>query len=199
MRWPTFDKYDFLATKVMLGLAALLTTFAATILPVATWLRGDPLKWQLSTIPSTASVTGMEPAQGVSISIGAGVQAKIADASTSAWLASLAPGLISTVSVLLMVGLLVRLLQRIQTGSPFVAQSVRALRMIGVTIFVGSSLSALATGVAESVVSSEALRGAFGFSFEAPIALLLGALLVLALAEAFAQGIRLAADVEGLV
>ncbi len=184
---------------MILGLAALLTAFGGLILPLFTWLRGGALEWDLSAIGSHATVTGLQPADGVRVSVESGVHVKILDASASAWLASMMPGVIATVSVVIVVLLLGRLVQRIQLGSPFVGESLRALRTIALTMFLGSWTAAFAATVAEKIISAEALTDSFSFTFEAPIALTLAALLVLALAEAFAQGIRLQDDVEGLV
>ncbi len=57
----------------------------------------------------------------------------------------------------------------------------------------------LCTGVADSVVTSRALRDVVSFGFTVPFVPIIAAFLVLALAEAFAQGVRLQDDVEGLV
>ena len=200
----TFDRWDFLATRVALATIAVATTVFAVVLPVVQWLRGQPLSWRVETHrETTLSPTDVTPRDGVELVWPGSLDVSIPEASAWAWSVSLLPGLAIAAIIVTVVGALWRLLGQIQAGRPFGASSVALLRTIGGALMTGALLLFGVTGFANGVVLEAAaeLSGPpiLTFEFQLPALLLTGGLVVAAMAEAFAYGTELADDVEGLV
>jgi hypothetical protein len=89
---------------------------------------------------------------------------------------------------------------QIETGRPFTASSLLALRAAGMVVVTASVAVPLVSGWATARVMDRALSGGTsGISFTFQPLWLLAGVLVLVLAEAFRTGIRLTDDVDGLV
>jgi hypothetical protein len=200
MHLPVFDRMDFWLTKAVLALVGVAVPVLAVGLPLTTWWRGEPLRWDLDGLGDSGAPEGLVPAEGVRLRTTHAVVVQIDDPGTVPWLASLLPGVLLSVAVGLAVWLLLRLVRRIEQGKPFVVASAMALRLLGATILLGSLAVSLGLGVADSVIGQRAVDGAdLLFTFEVPFLAFIGALVTLALAEAFVQAARLQDDVEGLV
>ena len=199
MKLPTFDRTDFLLTKLMIAAVAVGVPLASVGTPLARWATGQALHWQVpgpgaTRVPADLALRAGADARGTDTLL-----LRINGAGTGTWLATLLPALALSVTVVLGAWLLLRLVQRIEHGQPFVAASAQALRLLSMVVLVGSLAVAFCTGVADSVVTERALRDVVSFGFTVPFVSVIAAFLVLALAEAFAQGVRLQDDVEGLV
>ena len=99
---------------------------------------------------------------------------------------------------------LLRLLSSIEAQRPFAYAAVRSLRVIGATLLGGAALVTLAGSFANVAVLDAAvdLQGdtqTFSFDFGNALLVAAAGLVCAAVAEAFAHGIKLADDVEGLV
>ena len=201
----TFDRWDFLGTRVVLGVIALAVTGTGVIAPVIQWLRGEPLTWQLQTGKTDEVVTDQLVARsGVRLEWPGTANVSIEDADTGTWLASIAPSALLALGTLIVVLALLRLLSSIEARQPFAPAAVRSLRVTGVTLLVGAVLVTLAGAAANAAVLRAAadLQGdPTTFTLDLGPALMVAAagLVCAALAEAFAHGIRLAHDVAGLV
>jgi hypothetical protein len=92
------------------------------------------------------------------------------------------------------------LLRSVRDGDPFTGANVRRLRAIGLLLVLGAPVAALVMQACDQWLASTATTGGLGFvklSFPSggPVA----GLGVFVLAEVFAHGARLRADVEGTV
>lgn len=198
-----FDRMDFFLTKALLAIVAVAVPVFSIGLPLAGWVRNRPLEWQLDGpdgLEATAVPDRLVAQDGVSLRGAESVVVRIEEAGAGPWVSVLLPGVLLSLAVGLAAWLLLRLLQRIEQREPFAAASATACRLLGATILLGSLAVSLALGLADAVIAQRALDGAaLGFAFEVPFVAFVAALLMLALAEAFAQGARLQHDVEGLV
>ena len=200
MRAPTFDRGDFTVTKLLVGAVGVGVPVFTLLLPLWGWLTAGPLAYEFSDVGRPALQPGLRLDDGVSLQGGSTVGVRIEGASTSTWLVSLLPGVLLSVMGVTIAVVLLRLVQRIQAGTPFVAASARSLRLVGFVLLGGTIALGVGTGIADRVVRSRTftesdVATSFTFSF-LPV---LAGLLVLALAEAFAQGVRIQDDLEGLV
>jgi hypothetical protein len=200
MRLPFFDRLDFLMTKALLAIVGVGVPVISIGWPLVSWLRDEPLRWTLDGLGVTTVPDRLVPLGGVSLRGADTITVRIEDAGAGAWMATLLPGLLLSVAVGLVAWLLLRVVQRIERSEPFVSASAVALRLVGATILLGSLAVSLGLGAADVVITGRALEGADpDFGFEVNFIAFVAALLMLALAEAFAQGARLQKDVEGLV
>lgn len=200
MRLPLFDRVDFWTTKLLLALVGVAMPVFSVGWPLVSWLRDQPLRWDLEGFGPTTAPDRLVPQDGVMLRGAETVVVRIDHAGAGAWLATLLPGLILSIAVGLVAWLLLRLVRRIELGQPFVAASATSLRLVGTTVLLGSVAVSLGVGLADTVVTQRAFDGvADTFGFDVPFMAVIIALLLLALAEAFAQGVRLQDDVDGLV
>ena len=198
MRAPRFDRSDFVLTKGLLVLLALGLPALTVGGPLVAWWRGRPLTWELDGLSATLVPPDLRPSSGVRLSGTGTVGVSIPSAATSTWLASLLPGLALSATGLVIAWQLLRVVRRIEQRRAFVASTASAFRVIALALFLGSLVLAVAQGVADAQISQRALSMG-DFEVTVPLLPSVGALLVLALAEAFGQGARLQDDVEGLV
>ena len=200
-----FSRFDFVVTRGILGLVALATPVLTLAVPVWSWVGGRPLTWTADVDPSNAQLSGFgSTATGTEVDWNGTALISLAHASTSVRIYTLAPAVLLCLAVVAVALLLIRLTGRVQRSEAFVTDSVRSLRLIAWTIIMGW----LATSLAGNVASAAVLDAAFPdqpptltltpFS-GAGLLMLLTGMLVGVIAEAFAQGTRLANDVDGLV
>ena len=114
------------------------------------------------------------------------------------------PGVLLAIATVIVAVALLRLLASIEAQRPFAPAAVRSLRITGATLLAGSILVTLAGSLANVAVLSAAvdLQGdptTFTLEFGPSLVIAAAGLVCAALAEAFAHGIKLADDVEGLV
>lgn len=200
-----FDRWDFLATRILLIVSVAITALFNVVLPLADWLRGRPLIWQLQTAFRPRADQLKPGVHGVHDGT---VTVSITDAPAGTWVATLVPGLITCLIAGVLVWLVWRLLGGIQAGHPFVAGSVTWLRAIAATLILGPIPLGAAFGFANGSVTNAAISQIpptpiIFLTIDASASngwLLVGlGLLVAAIAEAFAKGARLQEDVDGLV
>lgn len=200
----TFDRWDFLSTKVLIVLAGLLVPIFTLLVPAAMWAQNKPLEW--------AGPTGQdEKARSAEAIAKSGTEAhwadqavvKITDASTEVWMASLLPGAVLTLVTLSICWFLYRLITGIQREKEFTSASVWALRGIALSLLIGAAAYTVVTGIADDIVMNSAVNGPetalITISIVGPILISVVALIIAAIAEAFAHGAKIQDDVEGLV
>jgi hypothetical protein len=126
-------------------------------------------------------------------------------ASVGLWLITLLPAFVLVVAVSAVALLLLRTMRETYAGRPFSEHGVRRLRLVAVVVGTAAITVPLLSSVSSHAIVARVLpdqaRGVVdGWDlFGATLPWLVVALLVLALAEAFAIGVRLADDVDGLV
>lgn len=203
LRLPAFDRWDYLGTRVLLIASAVATLVVTVLLPVVEWARGRPLVSTVLVDGDPPAVTDPPLLAGAEATWDRAATVSLGDASTGAWLASLLPGVVLSVAVLLVVAGLVRLVAGIQRDGGLSDGSVTTLRVVAVTVIAAPWALSLAAGIAEDRVRTEAFGGSGAtVSFEvtgAMLALTVLGLVIAALAEAFRRGASLEHDVDGLV
>ena len=120
------------------------------------------------------------------------------------WLASIVPGALVAIATVIVVLALLRLLASIEAQQPFAQAAVRSLRVTGATLLGAAVLVTVAGSLANLAVLRAAadLQGdPTAFTLELGPAMVISAagLVCAALAQAFAHGMALADDLEGLV
>lgn len=201
----TFDRWDYLATRIVLGVVAVVVVGASVIAPLLQMWKGQPLAWQLETGVTDALVTDkLDARAGAELTWPGIVDVRIDDAGTGTWLATIAPGAVLALGTIVVVAALLRLLSSIESPSPFAPAAVRSLRVVGATLLIGSLLLTVASSFADQAVMDAAIDltgDQVSFTLDLGMVVVFGAagLLCAALAEAFNHGIGLADDVEGLV
>jgi hypothetical protein len=196
-----FGRGDFIATKLVLVVVTM-AAVASTIGPrLLAWLRGDALQAQLDTGVHGAG-GALEARAGVELEWSSLADVTIPDPSASTWLISMLPGLAVTFAVALAAVLLWLVVSRVQRDAPFDAVSVRLLRGLSV---VGVAYAFIAPSL-EAASNSALLRAAvvqpgthFEIGFGVQLTVLVASLVCATMAEAFAVGVRMQRDVEGLV
>jgi len=200
-----FDRWDFLGTRLVLVSIAVAVTGFGVVAPFLQWFRGEPLTWQLQTGKTGDVVNDQVAARpGVELTWPGTADATIDNAGAGIWLASIVPGALLAIITLIVVLALLRLLSSIENRQPFAEAAVRSLRVVGVTLLGGALLVTVAGSLANVAVLTAAaeLQGdptSFTLELGPSIVVAAAGLVCAALAEAFAQGIELADDVEGLV
>lgn len=199
-----FSRWDFLVTRIILALVAVAVPLLAVGWPLLTWVRGRPLRWSGEVDPAIAVLRGPATSPGAHVDWTGQVAVRLDRAPTSAWIYSLVPGIALSVAVVVVAVLLLRLTGRVQRSEAFVAESVRALRLVALAVVLGWLCTSMAADVASSAVLAAAFPGeedhlVVTLLSGSGLAVPLAALLIGVVAEAFAQAARLAEDVDGLV
>jgi hypothetical protein len=200
----TFDRWDFLGTRIVLGVVALGSATVGVVVPLARMVQGEPLIRQLDTGRTDALVTDeLTVNRGAALTWPGIADASIEDAGVGTWLTSILPGAVLATGAVIVVLALLRLLSSIEAGAPFAPAAVRSLRIVGATLLVGSVLVTVADAFADRAVLEAAVilesEATFTLDLRMVVIFAGAGLVCAALAEAFARGIELAADVEGLV
>jgi hypothetical protein len=195
----SFSRGDYLATKVLLVVTAVLVSALALLPGLLGWLRGRPLE-----------VSGQDPAgaAGPEVVGMPGVVGRrtgevvwsVLDPSVGQRLVALLPAVLTAVVVVGAAVVLWRLVVTTQQGQPFDARAVRQLRVLGVLVL-GYAVVATFAGpfVLLAVLwSVPAPLVSFTLDLSGLFPLVVG-LLLLVLAEGFRVGDRLRADADGLV
>ncbi len=128
------------------------------------------------------------------------VTAVLADPGPAQRLLALLPAALAITAIVAGLLLLRRLLLRAGDGDPFTAAGVRDLRLLGGVLLAGAVVFQLidfvvSTALVSASAATDVATAEATFSF----AWILGAVLVLALAEIWAAGVRMRADLEGVV
>ena len=203
MKLWEFDRWDFLVTRIALGLVIVAAPLFGVVLPFARLFGDRPLRWYGDTgqggdLPPEL----VQPGPGGDVVWNGDASVSIPDPSIGLELLSLVPTFLGVAAATFVAYLLLRLLTRIQRGEPFVESSVRSLRLISVTVLIGGAVTPIANAIVNAEIMQRATQEAspmVQFDVGAVISWGLVALLIAAVAEAFAQGVRMSRDVEGLV
>lgn len=189
-------------SRIVLMVGAVLTLIGTIGLPIVEWVSHDPLEWtgrvaNARSLP--ADLAG--PSDGVRLAWDGTAAITLEDPTARDRLMALLPGAVAGGAIVAVLLLLIGLLNRIQAGSPFVPASVRTLRIIAVVIALAGAVVPILDMAASTHIVGTAVADA---SSPPPTAFLnfawfAVALLLYSLAEAFAHGVRMARDVEGLV
>lgn len=123
----------------------------------------------------------------------------IEDARPNQVYVSLARDLVAVTLVVAILWLMRLLLRSVREGDPFTAANVRRLRAIGFLLVVGAPIAYLVAFACEQWLAASSPPGELGATFTLPGAGPAVGLGVFVLAEVFAHGARLRADVEGTV
>ena len=198
-----FDRWDFLVTRIALGLVIVAAPLFGVVLPFARLFGDRPLRWYGDTgqggdLPPEL----VQPGPGGDVVWNGDASVSIPDPSIGLELLSLVPTFLGVAAATFVAYLLLRLLTRIQRGEPFVESSVRSLRLISVTVLIGGAVTPIANAIVNAEIMQRATQEASPMvqgDVGAIISWGLVALLIAAVAEAFAQGVRMSRDVEGLV
>jgi Protein of unknown function (DUF2975) len=198
-----FSQVDDILTRLLLMALAAVTAVLAVGVPVAEWLRGEPLRWEATTASSGALPTSLaSPGGGARLTWNGDSQVSLDHAGTGLWLLTLLPGLLLSLVVVIVVIQLLRVMSRLHRGIPFASASVGALRWIAVALLAGTGAVKITGSLANAAVVHRALPSSpisFTILSGGQVVLVVSGLVAAMLAAAFAQGQRLAAEVEGLV
>jgi hypothetical protein len=165
------------------------------------WQGGDGLKdvfpWKDTSDGSRDAITGLPPVQ---LGHWESIELTFWAPTWPDRLGFAGPQLATQVLILLVLWLLWRIVRTVPTAEVFTPANAGRMAWIGLTVAVGgSAVQLLGYAAHKAIIARSAAAGivdvAFSFSF---LPVVVGAV-VLLLAEVFRQGIRLRADVDGLV
>jgi len=196
--WLTFDRADFIATKVFLGVAVVGAVLFGLTGPLLGAVNGAPLQMSYTT----AVPGGIALPRGAAPDGNATLTLLLDDATAVERLAQALPGLMVAAMTIAVAWLILQLLRSTQAQEPFTRRNVRRINTIALIIGLGGMLWQLATAFADNAIYTTGRVPDPGYlPFEAtfsPFPLL--AMFVIALiGEAFRRGVVLRDDVEGLV
>lgn len=200
MKNPTsFSRGDYLATKVLLVVAAVLVSAVSLLPGLLAWVRGRPLQ-VTGQDPTGAPPPEVPGAPGVVGRRTGEVVWSVLDPSAAQRLVALVPAVLTALVVVGAAVVLWRLVVTTQQGRPFDRRAVRRLRVLGVLVLVYAVVATFADPFVLLAVlwSVQAPLVAFTLDLSGLLPLVL-ALVLLVLAESFRVGLRLRDDVEGLV
>lgn len=193
-----FGKSDQWLLWLGFGVLAVAAVFAYLVQPVGRWIHADPVP------VSYQGRFGSAPLDRAGLTYD--VQEATAQIpGTDAWvhLLDLAPGLLAVLLIAAGGSQLVGLGRSIATGNPFDRRNVRRLRVGAAACIVGGAAMPVAQSVSEIAAIDRAgltdILRPDGFSVHVSLAPLLAGLLLGLLAEAFAAGSRMRADLEGVI
>lgn len=189
--WARFDRGDQIATAILLWLIVGFSAGYAVFISLDWMLRRQvtltevPLEVGEDTA-GTGRVVGM-PSGNVLVE---GV-------STGHFALLMVPVLLGLAATVWGAVLLQRLLKDLGRGEPFSRANVSRLRIVALLLMVVPLFADMAYAMARSTLMSA--QGVDGFVFSFSPGWLLAGILVAAVAQAFASGAKLRADVDGLV
>ena len=196
--WLTFDQRDYLATKIVLGIAVA----GAVLLGLGRLVVGAVTNAPLPVSYTTTLPDGMTLPRGATLDGYATMRLLLNDATPGERLGQAIPGLLVVAMTIAVAWLLFRLLCSIQAAEPFTSRNVCRVNTIALIVGLGGSLVQLAQGFADSAITTSGrLPGSGAVIYLGTFTPLpLGIMLVIALVgEAFRRGVVLRRDVEGLV
>jgi hypothetical protein len=179
---------------------------ASVVLTVVAFFRDRSVHWTTKTGEFGMAVPGYlgDPLPGTAASAQGNLSVSIEKPSAGLWWLDALPDLLAAVTMTVVAWILLRLVLDTYVGKPFVAKSARGLRTIALVLAVAAFAIPISGAVANTRIMPRVFPNAdptFGSSWQVAttVTWLLVAVLVLAIAEAFRIGSRLAEDVEGLV
>jgi hypothetical protein len=196
--WLVFSRVDYLLTKVILGVAVLGVALFGLVRPILEASQAAPLAVSYTTPVSS----GIELPRGASLDGPATMQLLLADATPGERLAQAVPGVLLAATTIAVCWLLFQLLRSTEAGEPFTRPNVRRINTIAIIVGAGGMLTQYAQGFANSAMNAtDRLPRGADLTVEMTLNLLplVVALVIALIGEAFRRGVRLRADVEGLV
>ncbi|MFT3887999.1 MAG: DUF2975 domain-containing protein [Arachnia sp.] len=199
-RLLTFDRGDYLATKILTIAVAVGLPILLLCLPVYDALTGQPLR---VTLP-VSEAAPISAADGVTVTPWGVVAVEVAGASAGAWVLSLVPALVASIAVWVGAALLWRVVSAAATGAPFTVDTVHCLRGIALTVILGAAAHWFASGLTHAALSRQLLPGEETTLFVsttgvAPLVVLGVGLLFAMVAEVVARGVVLEDELEGVI
>jgi hypothetical protein len=196
-----WSRTDGRLLELGLGLALLLVGLFGVLVP-ALGVTGalGPMDTREVTIDGTTRVTGA--GMGEAVRLGGSQQAEItiADPDVQQRLLLALPGIVDSLLLILILGLLLRMARKLRDGDVFVPENARRLIVIAVAVLLIGVLGPLVeTSTTAMLVSGTSVADMVPFSYTVSFAYLLLSFLIAALAEVFRRGAGLRADTEGLV
>ncbi|NHA69561.1 DUF2975 domain-containing protein [Phycicoccus flavus] len=194
-RLLTFDRTDRYGLGVLLALVVLVQLVVRVVLPVADWLRGEPVRVPLLSAVEVPALDAVGTAHGE------GVYDVLVDASAGQRAAVVAVGVMTVALVAVAAWLVLAVMRSIASGDPFGPATVGRLRLLAAVLVIGAPvLTAAELPVQGWMLGTLDLGGLDPATpVDAPWQAVVGGLVVALLAEAFVVGRRLREDVEGLV
>ncbi|MFK5584625.1 DUF2975 domain-containing protein [Serinicoccus sp. LYQ131] len=187
----TFGRSDRIVTSVLLWALVGVSAAYALFISVDWALRRQvTLTGVLVDVPDDAAGTGRVVSTPE-------VHLLVQDVSAAHFALLLLPTLLMLAAIVWGAVLLARLLGDLGRGEPFGRSNTARLRIVAVLLIVVPLVVSLLEGIARAEIL--AARDAPQFMFTFTPAWVVAGLLVAALAQAFATGTRLTADVDGLV
>lgn len=190
--WAAFDRADRLGTTALLWLVVGASAGYGLFISLDWAVRR---RVTLTSVPVDVS----EDAAGVGRVIDASGDVLIDSVSLTHVLLLLLPQALGVGAAIWGAILLGRFLRDLGSAEPFTAANVRRLRVVALLLMIVPLLASLLYGIAQSTILSARGVEGFGFTFTFVPGWLVAGLLVAAVAQAFAVGTRLRADVDGLV
>lgn len=195
----SLSRADYVVLRILLVLIPLAYAVRGLVPAVVDWVTGAPLHWTSRTEAEAAAPVATSGAARVAFA--GEVRWTIPDAGTVQRVLALLPSAETVVLLVLGAVCLWRLVTGIRAGEPFQAAVVRRLRVLALLVLAQVIVVRATALVADFAVTAPA-RPDPQTTVDLGAGDLLGfavGLLLLALAECFRQGVRLRADVEGLV
>lgn len=192
--WLRFDRADRIVTAVLLWLAVGVSVALPLLLSVRWFLRGEVA---LTGVPVDVTEGAVGPGRVVGR---AEAEVLLGDVGATHFLLILLPMVLVVAATIWGAVLLGRFLTDLGRGEPFVRANVTRMRIIGLLLIVVPLVGDVLYGIARTVALEAAgADAATVFSVNITPAWVVAGLLVAAVAEAFAAGIRLREDLDGLV
>lgn len=195
-RMLLFSAVDYRIIKGAIALAGVAAPVLAFCVPVVRGLLGHPLQqvvW-LNEPAAQAAAGSVVPVTGHAVLPGAPL---------GTWLMALLPGVVLSVTCVLLAWLLYGLVSAVQRGQCFVQANVARIHGIAMVLLIGGLTHPVAVMLAESAVAlvlwpEQGWRAHLSVGL-VPLALLGLSFIVMVIGEAFRRGIELQDDVEGLI
>jgi len=196
--WLTFDRLDYLAAKIVLGIAVV----GSVLFGLGGPIRGAVTNAPLPVSYSTKVTSSIPLPRGATHNGNATVELMLTDATLGERLTRALPELLIAAMTIAVAWLLYKLLRDTQAGEPFTRRNVRRINTIVLVIGLGWIVAQFAQGVADNMIQTsdripDQGNPSLVFTFT-PLPLVV--MLVIALiGEVFRRGVQLRDDVEGLV
>jgi hypothetical protein len=196
--WLAFGRADFIAAKILLGVAVVGAVLFGLAGPILGTVNSTPLKISYTTTVGT----GIELPRGATPDGTATMVLLLKDATLVERLGQALPGLLVVAMTTAVAWLLLQLLRSTQAQEPFTRQNVMRINKIALIVGFGGVLWQLASAVADNAIyATDRLPRLAYLPFEATFSLfpLLAMFVIALIAEAFRRGVVLRDDVEGLI
>lgn len=196
--WLTFDRADYVGTKIFLGIA---------VIGSVLFDLGGPVVGAVTNAPLAVSYTtkvrsGIELPRGATHDGEATVKMLLSDATLGERLMQALPELLTAGMTIAVAWMLFQLLRTTQAKDPFTRRNVGRINTIALVIGIGGVLVQFVQGIADFAIQTmgrlpDRSDLTYVFTFT-PLPLVV--MLVIALiGEVFRRGVQLRDDVEGLV